>query len=95
MYLYRADDLIEIVKLLCEHGADVNAQNFVKNTALQYAALGAHHLSVKFLLKHGANRYTRNSLHQTALDMAKAGPATDLTRIRTIDLLQMCYVIRN
>lgn len=83
------------MQLLCDHGANVNAQNKVKNTPLHYAALGAHHLSVKFLLKHGANRDVKNLMGQTALDMAKAGPASDPTRPRTIDLLQICYVTRN
>jgi ankyrin repeat protein len=45
---------LEIVKLLLEHGADVNAKTAYE-TALHLAAEKGHLEIVKFLLEHGAD----------------------------------------
>ncbi len=57
----------EIVELLLERGADVNAKNDMENTALSYASEYGRHAVVKTLLEHGADVNGRYFLSITAL----------------------------
>ena len=45
---------IEVVRLLLDNGADINA-NFFGSTALKYSAMNGHVEVVKFLLDKGAD----------------------------------------
>lgn len=78
-----------------QYGANVNTQNVQLLTPLHYAALNAHVESVKFLLKHEANRNLKGKSGKTALDMAESLTTKRPARLRVIDLLQICYQIRN
>ena len=60
----------EVVGLLLEHGADVNARSPSHETALHVAARRGHKEVVELLLEHGADVNARSPLHQTALHVA-------------------------
>ena len=61
----------EILTLLIDTGADVNAKNFSKETPLHEAADWANLGAVKILLKRGANPNVLNRQGETPLDKAK------------------------
>ena len=61
----------EVVALLLEHGADVNAKSRDGGTALHAAAFLGRAETVKLLLKKGADISLRNSMGSTAIDGAK------------------------
>ena len=66
----------EAVRLLIDHGADINAVGYDGNTALMIA------LSVectKLLVESGANLEIKNKCGDTALDVAKASARTPLS----------------
>ena len=61
----------EIVTLLLENGADVNARNRDDGTALHIAAFFGRAETVKLLLEEGANTTLRNNMGGTAIAGAK------------------------
>jgi ankyrin repeat protein len=63
---------LEIVKLLLEHGADVNAKMEGLGTALHLAASNGHLEIVKLLLENGAdvNAKTEGGYGETAVEIA-------------------------
>ena len=61
----------EIVALLLEHGADVNAKSRDGGTALHAAAFLGRVETVKFLLEKGADTTLRNNMGGIAIDGAK------------------------
>jgi len=61
----------EIVELLLDGGADVNASNADRHGALHLAAFLGHAEVVDLLLKKGANPLARGNLNDTALDSTK------------------------
>ena len=61
----------EIVTLLLEHGADVNARNRDDGTALHAAAFLGRTETVKLLLEKGADTTLRNNMGGTAIAGAK------------------------
>ena len=61
----------EIVTLLLEHGADVNARNRDDGTALHAAAFFGRTETVKLLLEKGADTTLRNNMGGTAIAGAK------------------------
>ena len=62
-----AANLRDIVQLLCEQGADVNAKARNGCTALHYAILAGNSAVVKLLLKEGANTEATDGQGDTAL----------------------------
>jgi ankyrin repeat protein len=60
----------DIVQLLIEHGAPVNATNEVEDTPLHWAALGGHKEIAAHLIKKGALVEAKNRAGQTPLHMA-------------------------
>jgi len=75
---------LDIVKLLVERGADVNARDFCGDTALAYAARKDHNKIVKYLIEAGADAQTQNKYKFTPLDYA----------VRTLNLESQKYLIR-
>lgn len=65
---------IEIVKLLVEHGSDVNALNMNHNTPLHEAVLNRNYDCIKFLLENGANQAIKNLHGLLPVNFAKGCP---------------------
>jgi ankyrin repeat protein len=59
-----------VMRLLLDHGANINAQNHSGHTALITATLVKNTDAVKLLLENGANTMIRDNNNQTALDIA-------------------------
>ena len=68
---------MDMVKLLVDFHADVNATDKDGMTALMLAAKNEKQDVVDFLLKHGAHAKLKDAKGQTALDYAKAGKVED------------------
>jgi ankyrin repeat protein len=68
----------EVVDLLAQHGASVDAQNDWHWTALHYAANKGHRKVCEVLLKHGAQINAQTPTGQTPLKLAKTGGHADL-----------------
>jgi ankyrin repeat protein len=66
---------LEIVKLLLEHGADVNAKTAYE-TALHLAAEKGHLEIVKFLLEHGADVNAKTAVVVRRLFIWRQGKVT-------------------
>ena len=68
---YRASDCINVIKLLLDHGVDVNAPTGNNGmTALMIATLLKHLRVIKFLLSYGANVNAQDKSGWTALMLA-------------------------
>ncbi len=61
---------IEALKILVEHGADVNAKNDRGDTAAHGAAQRGADLIIKFLGEHGANFNVKNKQNRTPYEVA-------------------------
>ena len=64
---------VDIVKLLLQHGANVNAQSSSGNTALHYACCGGYEDVVLVLLDHNADIEHQNENGHTPLMEAASG----------------------
>lgn len=65
---------VDIIKLLLQHKADVNAQSSTGNTPLMYACAGGHVEAVKELLEKKANVEDHNENgHTPLMEAASAG----------------------
>ncbi|KAJ6785919.1 hypothetical protein PWT90_01293 [Aphanocladium album] len=62
----------EILKLLIEKGANINARNRAGETALHIAVRCGRKLAVRTLFSKGANVHTRDSMSRGVLEMADA-----------------------
>ena len=58
------------VRLLLEHGADINAQNHIGWTSLHWASINGALEVVRLLLEHGADVQVKNNSGWTALQVA-------------------------
>ena len=70
--LQLAADHVELIKLLLENGADVNAKGEYDETALHWAASGGHLNVVRLLLQNGAD-VNAEGYDGTALQQAASG----------------------
>ena len=61
---------IEAIKLCLEKGADINAANNGRDTALHAAAAKGADGIIRFLVDHGAALEAKNNQGQTPLDVA-------------------------
>ncbi|MEZ0325126.1 MAG: ankyrin repeat domain-containing protein [Fimbriimonas sp.] len=64
---------VETLKLLIDHGADVNAQNVWGDTPLHLAARNGDKAAVRFLLSNGADPFAKNAAGQRPLDLLPPG----------------------
>lgn len=71
----------DVVKVLLDHGADVNLVGGPIGTALQAAALGGRLEIVQLLLKHGARINHVVGSHGTALSAAASNGQDDVVRL--------------
>jgi ankyrin repeat protein len=78
VYVARGDkgERPDKVRLLLDHGADVNAAGANGKTALHYAATAGHARVVRLLLDRGADPARVDAEGQTALDLALAAGKT-------------------
>jgi ankyrin repeat protein len=68
----------EIVKLLIEHGADVNAVTISKQTPLHIAIISGHQKAAEILLDHGTDVNARNDGGDTPLHIAAYQKNTEM-----------------
>lgn len=68
----------EMVALLLDKGADINARNDIQNTPLHEAAWHGHLETVKFLLEKGANPNLTAVDGKTPLALAKKAYRTEI-----------------
>ena len=66
-YLDRSKITVETVRLLVEHGADVNALDSSHSTPLHLASLQGVLEAVQILIKHGADVNAQNETNSTPL----------------------------
>ncbi|WP_345814094.1 ankyrin repeat domain-containing protein [Paraburkholderia sp. PREW-6R] len=78
----------DIVKLLLDHSAYVDAGSPNGTTPLMMAARGGHVSTVKLLLDNGADLTVENQIGMTALDFAKAYKEPDVVEGLTARLQQ-------
>jgi hypothetical protein len=79
-----ADDAYEIVRLLAEHGADVNAVNARGETALYGAAFAGRNRAIQYLAERGAHLDAKTRQGFTILDGAlNSGVPEEGTGART------------
>lgn len=64
-FIFECLGYIDIVKLLIEHKADVNAPSRTNQNALIDATLNGHYETVKVLIEHGADVNARNGSYDT------------------------------
>lgn len=70
---YLPDDRLDLLDLLVERGAEVNAANWDGGTPLFTAALAGKTAAVQRLLCHGADPNLKNKIGQSALQYARMG----------------------
>lgn len=68
----------QIVQLLLDHSAYIDAESPNQTTPIMMAARGGHILTVKLLLDEGADLTLKNGAGMTALDFARAGGFKDI-----------------
>lgn len=68
----------DIVQLLLDRSAYIDAESPNQTTPIMMAARGGHILTVKLLLDEGADLTLKNGAGMTALDFAKAGGFKDI-----------------
>jgi ankyrin repeat protein len=78
----KSDTIVEIVRLLVDHGADVNPLDLTHSTPLLPASFSGVPEVVQFLIERGADVNTRNETHLTPLHRASF-----LGNIETVQLL--------
>ncbi len=70
LYLAAGEGYEETVKMLLDHGADVNEKDWLGSTALDWAAPGGHVATVQVLLRYGCDLNSRDKYENTALHWA-------------------------
>ena len=77
------DQLIEVVRVLIEQGADVGAQDNAGRTALHIATSGDRGSVdvVRMLLERGSNIGAKDNQGKTALQLASATRDNDIIRL--------------
>lgn len=69
-----------------QHGADVNAKDMLKMTALHWATEHSHRDAVELLIKYGADVHAQSKFCKNALDIALDNGNEDLAEILQVDI---------
>jgi ankyrin repeat protein len=75
------DGFADVVHLLLDHGADVNAKTMGRLTALLFASYYNHVDVVKVLLERGANVHERNEYGRTPFQIAQEVGNSEVIRL--------------
>jgi ankyrin repeat protein len=67
-----------VVEVLVMHGADINARDIDRNTALHYSAEYGHAMIVSWLLQRRPDLTIRNRLGKTPPDMAASMEVSEI-----------------
>lgn len=79
--------LLNLLNILShQSGADINAKDMLKMTALHWAAQHGHHRVAEMLLKHGADAHALSKFDKTPFDIA-----VDIQNADLILMLQVCH----
>jgi hypothetical protein len=76
-----AEPNLEVLKLLLEHGAEINARDAEGKTALHAAAGQSHVAAVRFLAAHGANLNVRSYTNYTPLSFAREWGTEEVVKV--------------
>ncbi len=77
----------ELITILIDKGADIESRNFLGETALVYAVLGAADFdAAKMLIKRGANINAKSAEGETVLDLALASTRGDMVDALGVNL---------
>ena len=72
---------VQMVRLLIDHGADINASHGFYGSALQAASAGGHSQVVKILLDNGADTNALGGYHGSAIQAASAGGHSEVVQM--------------
>lgn len=72
---------ISYFEIFLQHGADVNAKDMLKMTALHWATEHNHQEVVELLIKYGADVHTQSKFCKTAFDISIDNGNEDLAEI--------------
>ena len=78
------DNALRIIRLLVDHGADINAQSDSGNTALHDAAAYMTHEIIEYLVKSGADPSVTNLDGKSPLDISKMPQYARSTKIQEL-----------
>lgn len=70
-----------------KHGADVNAKDMLKMTALHWAAEHSHRDVIELLIKYGADVHAQSKFSKSALDIAIDNGNEELAEILQVESL--------
>src|SRR5947208_3363330 len=88
-------DAVEVIKMILDAGADINAVNDQENTALHLAASKGNDAVVQYLASRGAKLDVKNKAGKTPLDLAMApGPTGRYLEIDGISQTSTAALIR-
>jgi hypothetical protein len=84
-YQYWTEKYLEIIKLLLAHGADINAQNNIRQTPLHQAVEQSRSDELtNYLLNSGADLYRVNDKRETVLHLAVTGQINTLCLVKLL-----------
>ena len=78
-------DPVEVVKIILDAGADINAVNDQQNTALHLAALRGNDKVVQYLMSRGARPEVKNKQGKTPAEVAPKRTADLIARLTKKD----------
>ena len=63
-------EIVRLLQMLLDDGANVNEKDWIGSTALDWAAPGGHEMTVEVLLRYGCDLKSRDKYENTALHWA-------------------------
>ena len=72
---------LDVLKMLVDHGANINAQDADDRTALMIAVKHRQPAMIRFLLAHGADQNIKDKYKETVLEIAQSENYTEAVEI--------------